>query len=221
MDYRGLTADDLANINALNHSFLTAISESRMAAFSTVAGRQMTLTERTWLASAPFLLFSFREGDQAYWQRLLDKNPQIDLIDSSDRPNRRIRQVQAAGLSFLWQLARHNPYVVRLVCGAPLGWCEQLSSLTLIELLQQAAQRSDLLRLRFAGDDKVWGRLLDYGTVANRSGRRASHYSALQVMLTRRPRQDSTTLSAAACSLRTPGQQLTRRHAEGLREPEV
>jgi len=221
MDYQGLTADDLANINALNRSFLAAILGSHSEIFSIVATHKMTSKDRARLASAPFLLFSFREHDDEYWGRLLDESPQIDLIDARDRPGPRIRQLQVAGLSFLWQLARRNPYVVRLVCGASVAWCERLSALTLIELLNQASQRSDLLRLRFAGHDKVWQRLLGNGTAAGRVGRLASHHSALHVLLTRSPAKRSRRLSAAACAIRGVEQQATRPRAEAIREPKV
>ena len=163
MDYQGPTPDDLANINALNRSFLAAISDSSADVFGAVAIHKMGVAERTRLASAPFLLFSFREQDDAYWQRILSEDPQIDLMEMSGRPHVRIRQLQAAGLGFLWQLARRNPYAVRLACGASVAWCEQLARLTLVALLQRAAQRGDLLRLRFAEDTTVWRRLLGNG----------------------------------------------------------
>jgi hypothetical protein len=221
MDYQGLTTDDLSNINALNYTFLAAVSESRAKRFSVVAARGMNLRERARLATVPFLLFSFREDEQDYWHRLLDDNPQADLIDSSDRPERRIRELQAAGLGFLWQLARRNPYSVRLLCGAPVSWSEQLSRPTLIELLQRAAQRHDLLHLRFANDEVVWQRLLGSGLSVSKIARRASHHFALQVMLTRRRAGQQDGLSAAACAIRGTAQQSPRRHAGSICEPKV
>jgi len=221
MDYQGLATDDLSNINALNHSFLAAASESRAEVFSFVAARRMNLRERARLAAAPFLLFSFREDEPDYWDRLLDDNPQADLIDSSDQPDRRIRELQYAGLGFLWDLARRNPHAVRLLCGAPVSWSERLSKPTLISLMQRAAQRNDLLHLRFANDEVVWRRLLTNGISANKIARRASHHFALQVMLTRRRAEQRDQLSAAACAIRGTAQLAPGRHAGSIREPKV
>jgi hypothetical protein len=221
MDYQGLTADDLKNINALNHTFLTAVSESRAEAFSLVATRRMNLRQRARLAAAPFLLFSFREDDHDYWHQLLDDTPQVDLIASSERPDRRIRELQFSGLSFLWQLARRNPYAVRLLCGAPVSWSEQLSRPTLVWLLQRAAERHDLLSLRFANNDVVWRRLLGNGVSARKCDRRASHHFALQVMLARRPEARRDRLSAAACAFRGIAQQAPNSHPRTIREPKV
>lgn len=221
MDYQGLTTDDLSNINALNHSFLAAVAESRAEAFSVVAARRMTPRERARLAVAPFLLFSFREDEPDYWERLLDDNPQADLVDSSDQPDRWIRELQFAGLGFLWELARRNPHAVRLLCGAPVGWSEQLSRLTLVRLLHRAAQRNDLLQLRFANDEVVWRRLLVNGVSANKIARQACHHFALQAMLSRQRAEQRERLSAAACAIRGTAQQGPRRNGGDIREPKV
>lgn len=221
MDYQGLTADDLRNINALNHTFLTAIAESRAETFSLVATRRMNVHERARLAAAPFLLFSFREDDHDYWHQLLDDTPQVDLIGSCERPDRRIRELQFSGLSFLWQLARRNPYAVRLLCGASVSWSEQLSRPTLVWLLQRAAERHDLLSLRFATNDIVWRRLLGNGISARKCDRRASHHFALQVMLARRREVQRDRLSAAACAIRGIAQQVPNSHPRANREPKV
>jgi len=221
MEYQGLTTDDLSNINALNHSFLAAASESRAEVFSFVAARRMSPRERARLAAAPFLLFSFREDEPDYWDRLLDDNPQADLIDSSDQPDRQIRELQVAGLGFLWELARRNPHAVRLLCGAPVSWSERISRPTLIGLLQRAAERNDLLHLRFANDGIVWRRLLANGISANKIARRASHHFALQVLLTRRYAEQRDELSAAACAIRGTAKPAPRRRAGDIRAPKV
>ena len=221
MDYQGPAPDDLANIKALNSSFLRAISGSSADAFSSISTHKMSPAERTRLASAPFLLFSFRERDEEYWGRLLDNDPQYDLIDSAGRPDKQIRQLQVAGLSFLWQLARRNPYAVRLACGASVGWCEQLARLTLVDVLQRAGERGDMLRLRFADDKNLWRRLLASGIAPSYRTRGASHHYALQLMLTRRSTPQATRLSAAACGMRIPGAKTTQRSTGGIRAPKV
>ena len=221
MDYQGLTADDLRTINALNYRFLAAVSGSGAEVFRHVATHRMNLRERARLAAAPFLLFSFREDDHDYWQQLLDENPQADLIDSCGRPDRLVRELQFAGLGFLWQLARRNPYAVRLLCGAPVSWSEQLSRPTLVWLLQRAAERHDLLSLRFANNDVVWRRLLDSGISARKADRRASHHFALQVMLARRREAQRNRLPAAACAIRGTEKTAPREVAGSIREPKV
>lgn len=221
MDYQGLTTDDLVNIKALNRSFLKAIMGSETAVFRVLSTCSMSADERSRLASAPFLLFSLREHDQDYWQRLLDDSPQLELMDQDEQPRPELCQLQAAGLAFLWQLARRNPHNVRLVCGASVSWCEQLARLTLVTLLGRSAHRHDLLRLRFANDDTIWRRLLNGGVARSNHLRRASHYSALHRLLTHRHVPQSARLSAAACAMRTPRQRSVSQGPEGIREPKV
>lgn len=202
MEYQGPTTDDLANIHALNRLFLRAIAGSAANAIGNLAGRRLTESQLSRLADVPFLLFSFREREDDYWQRVLADDPQIDLIDSGNPLDESIGQLQAAGLSFLWQLVRRNPYAARVVSGAPVSWCERVAALTLVSFLQKAATRGDLLRMRFSDDDKVWRRLLHNGTSTQRQTRLASHHSALQSMLTRAPEPNYGRLSAAACRIR-------------------
>ncbi|MDH3305224.1 MAG: hypothetical protein OEM50_09610 [Gammaproteobacteria bacterium] len=202
MEYQGPTADDLVNIHALNRLFLRAISASAVNGIDGIADRRLTDSQLSRLAGAPFLLFSFRERDNDYWQRLLADDPQIDLIDSGDPLDEHFRELQVAGLSFLWQLVRRNPYAARVVSGAPVSWCERVGGLTLVSFLQKAATRPDLLRMRFADNDTVWRRLLQNGISTQRQTRLASHHSALQSMLTRTPEPNYGRLSAAACRIR-------------------
>jgi len=202
MEYQGPTTDDLANIHALNRLFLRAISGSAANGFDGVAGRRLTDSQLSRLAGVPFLLFSFREREDDYWQRVLADDPQIDLIDSGSPLDEPIGQLQVAGLSFLWQLVRRNPYAARVVSGAPVSWCERVAGLTLVNFLQKAATRGDLLRMRFSDDDRVWRRLLHNGISTQRQIRLASHHSALQSILTQAPESNYGRLSAAACRIR-------------------
>jgi len=209
MDYKGPTHDDLVNIRALNRYFLRAISGTDIDTFGELAERRLTDSQLAHLASAPFLLFSFREQDSDYWQRLLSDDPQLELIDSAALPSEKVRHLQVAGLGFLWQLSRRNPYVSRVVSGAPASWCELLTGSTLAKLFDRAATRGDLLCPRFAGEDSIWRRLLDSGVHAKRSLRRTSHHCALQALLTRGQRVHSEVISVAACGTQNPA----RRHA--------
>jgi hypothetical protein len=202
LEYQGLTRDDLANIHALNRSFLKAIAGSAAEAFGVIASRRLTDPQLLRLAGVPFLLFSFREHDNDYWQRVLADSPQLDLINSGNPPDENIAQLQVAGLGFLWQLVRRNPYAARIVSGASVSWCEQIAGLTLVSLLQSAAARGDLLRMRFPDEEAVWRRLLEDGISPQRQARLASHYSALQALLTRAPELRYSSVSAAACRIR-------------------
>ena len=202
LEYQGLTRDDLANIHALNRSFLKAIAGSAAEAFGVIASRRLTDPQLSRLAGVPFLLFSFREHDNDYWQRVLADSPQFDLIDSGNPPDENIAQLQVAGLGFLWQLVRRNPYAARIVSGASVSWCERIAELTLVSLLQSAAPRRDLLRMRFPDEETVWRRLLEDGISPHHQTRLASHYSALQALLTRAPELRYSRVSAAACRIR-------------------
>jgi len=213
MEYQGPTPDDLVNIEALNRSFLAAVSESDAAVFAGIAARRLTEKQRSWLASAPFLLFSLREQDSEYWQRILTDDPQIDLVKRCDSPDEKIGQLQVAGLGFLWQLIRRNPYAARIISGAPVSWCERLAGLTLVSVLQRAASRGDLLRIRFPDESNVWRRLLGHGISSRSQVRLTSHHSALQAMLTGGQESRYDKLSAAACNMQPPVRRAVRTRA--------
>lgn len=202
MEYQGLTTDDLANIHALNRSFLVAISDSGEPGFGVLAERRLSQLQLVRLAGAPFLLFSFREQDDEYWRRVLADDPQIDMLDSADPPIEKIRQLQVAGLGFLWQLSRRNPYAARIVSAAPVSWCERLAGLTLVSLLERAATRSDLLGARFPDEHNAWRRLLGNGISSKRRLRTASQHCALQALLTSGQPLQYNRVSAAACNMR-------------------
>lgn len=219
MEYEGPTRDDLANIDALNRAFLVAMSDSPVTGFGVIIERCLTDSELSRLASAPFLLFSLREHDGEYWERVLKDVPQIDLMHSPGTPDDNIRQLQMASLGFLWQLSRRNPYAARIVSGAPVSWCERLADLTLVTLLRFAATRNDLLSARFPDDDKLWGRLLGNGISARYKARLTSHQCALQAMLTRQHGPAYNRVSAAACHMQRPAQRDSPRHA--VRDPKV
>ncbi|MCP4300400.1 MAG: hypothetical protein GY783_07435 [Gammaproteobacteria bacterium] len=221
MDYQGPTPDDLANIRALNRCFLMAVAGSEAEGLGEIAERRLTNSQLSRLAGAPFLLFSFREQDNNYWRRLLSDDPQIDLIELSEPLDERIRQLQMAGLGFIWQLARSNPYASRIISGAPVSWCEQLAGSTLIHLLDQAANRSDLLRVRFQDETWVWRRLLGNGTSAQRHLRQTSHQCALQVLLTRGQASQYDRVSAAACNMRTPATRQAPQHSARIGDTKV
>lgn len=221
MEYQGPTPGDLANIQALNRFFLMACSAAARDRFAVIQAHRMTQSQITRLASATFLLFSFREHDDEYWQRILGDESQIDLIDSADPPDERIQQLQVAGLSFLWQLVHRNPYAARIVSGASVTWCERLAEQTLVALLHRVAGRGDLMRLRFQDEKDVWRRLLDAGIGSSYQARLASQHSALQAMLTPRDARQFNRMSAAACGMRAPGQRQAAQRAGRTRAPEV
>ena len=122
MEYEGLTQDDLANVRALNRAWL------RLRPQDSKGLPRLSEKRLERLASAPFLLFSFREHDDQWWKSLLEGGPQQDLLEERPTNASDLIALQSAGLAFLWALARRNPYVARLVSGAPLSWCDQIAS---------------------------------------------------------------------------------------------
>ena len=196
MDFEGLTKDDLANVRALNRAWLD-LGNGRAAV------RELSLARIERLAAAPFLLFSFREDDDRLWQRLLRDAPQGDLIEDTNTTDADLRSLQAAGLGFLWDLARRNPYVARVVSGATLDWCGRLAATTLADLLGKLAHRL-IIRARFAADDPRLERLLARGAVADATLREATQLGILQSLLTHGTETRYERLPAAACNLTLP-----------------
>jgi len=183
--------DDYANVQALNSAFIKASSELK--------GPQ-----RGRLAASPFLLFSLRENDPDWWEDALADQCQRDLMESSEFARPQLRSIQTAALSFLWQLSRRNPYAVRVISGATIAWCEMISNLPIITLLDRVGARGDLMLSRLDDPDAIGERLLGGGTSSERNVRRSSQLTALQALLTRPAAGNYTAISAAACKMAGP-----------------
>ena len=169
MDYQGLTFDDLANVRDLNGAWLR------------LTGRDERLT------AAPFLLFSLREDDSQLWERLLAGGGQHELFSERLAIGEALHGLHTTALAFLWELSRRNPYVARIVGGAPLDWCQRISSETLFRVLDCAAHR-ELIKPRFAAEAAVYTRV-------------SAHMAALQSMLTLGIDHEAAQLPAAACRM--------------------
>ena len=196
MDFEGLTTDDLANVTALNRAWLDLGNREAGAA-------RLPLARIDRLAAAPFLLFSFREHDEALWQRLLGADRQADLLDGPVSDDPALGSLQAAGLAFLWELARRNPYVARVVTGATLAWCNALAAATLADLLGRVAHAL-IIEARFSAHDARLERLLADGVSRDEAVRAATQLGVLHSLLTRNRDAGYEHLPAAACSLRLP-----------------
>ncbi|MEX2125070.1 MAG: hypothetical protein WD795_14335 [Woeseia sp.] len=212
VEFRGPGAADFDNVRSLNRAFLRLVRcdpEARKCLQGlppALAARLSSLQdgEVERLASTPFLLLSFRERDDDFWEALFSENPNRDLFTVPSPPNDDLGRLIAAGLGFVWQLARQNPYAARLICGASLHWCEQLTECTIFQILATAGTRSDVLTLRCGAEAGLWTKLLASGISREKQVRRAAHISALQSVLTRASMLDRKKWAAAACAVRTP-----------------
>lgn len=209
MHYHGPDPADLANVFVLNSAFIAwqrarppeehrgrALPPEIRARLGALSGRQ-----RERLGRSPFLLMSFAEDDEARWQSLFAEQRTRDLLECLQLRDDAASALVAAGLGFLWQLAQRNPYAVRLLSGASLSWCEQLSACTLMDLYSRALEDPMLLAPRMVDKPDIWNRLLTAGVSNRRDARRAARVSALQTMLTQRPLRQYRPLAAAACRL--------------------
>ena len=219
MDFSGPEPADYRNVQSLNHQFLILVRNSP-------AGRGlrqlMELTLRPMIAGltdlqigrlskTPFLLFSLRECDEDYWSLFPGEDRNMDLLVAAEHGSES-SQLAAAGLAFLWQLARRNPYAARLVSGATLNWCEQLAGCTLLPVLQRMAGRSDLLQPRRADDTEFWNKLLGPGLSSEQAVCKAAQLSALQALLTGDPGARYRPMRAAACDATVPSLRVADKH---------
>jgi hypothetical protein len=191
MDYSGPDAADYADVAALNEAFLICLRAPAGAALRdrlperlqpVIAALRDVQVER--LARTPFLLLSLRERDAGYWRRLAGQEQEPDLFAAGRNGG---DHVATAALSFLWHLARRNPYALRLVAGAGNDCCSILMDSTLLALLRRAASRADFLLPREAGNVEFWGKLLGPGLSSDPTLRAAAHTACLQTMLTDMP----------------------------------
>ena len=211
MEYLGPETADLSDINSLNSAFLEYLRSSNgellrrelpeklRPAVAALSGRHI---ER--LATVPFLLMSFSEWDDTYWDRLFSDGPVRDLFTPAHNVGSPLTQIASAALGFLWQLARRNPYATRLVSGASLNWCEQLAACSLLRVLERAVDEQQLVAPRMANNSVFWHRLLGAGLSSEPDVRRASHLSALQAVLTQSPTTAGRRFRSAACYSSVP-----------------
>ena len=190
-EFPGPSPDDYANVLALNTAFIKAAFD-------------MKGPQRGRLAAAPFLLFSFRERDLEWWDAALVENHQGDLMSAPELDNPALRCIQTASLSFLWHLSRRNPYATRIISGATVSWCEKITDLPLVTLLDRIGVRSDLMQSRLNSPDEHGARLLGNGTSSRRKVRRSSQLVALQSLLTHARIDHYQMLPAAACNMAGP-----------------
>jgi len=218
MDFSGPEPADFANVESLNHAFLLQLRAPirgrrlRCQLPSPVRELVKALTDLhvERLSVTPFLLLSLREHDEDYWRGLTSDDRNFDLLAVNDGDAEEA-QLAAAGLAFLWQLARRNPYAARLVSGATLNRCEHLGDCTLLQLLQRITGRSDLMQPRQADNEEFWRKLLGPGLSSEREVRRAAHLAALQSILTDEPAVRYRPTRAAACSTAVPSLQVADR----------
>lgn len=214
MAFDGPQPVDYRNVRRLNRAYLDLLrrnGEARIslrtatdAVIRRLSGLSRRQAER--LSGTPFLLLSFRERDDRLWDQVLADEYGRDLLA---RPlGSDLERLTSAGLGFVWQLARQNPYTLRLICGASLHWCERIAERTFFGLLAAAAPHDDLVELRRGDNSDLWLKLLGDGTSRDDEVRTAAHMSALQMVLTRPASGASRRWPLAACRTRTPGLQV-------------
>jgi hypothetical protein len=209
MEYQGPEPADLANVGALNIAFLawlrarasngSAPPSLPPAIAAALAGMSRLQLER--LSRVPFMLMSLREYDEARWRSLFTESGTDDLFLALQTPDEEATRLITAGLGFLWQLSKRNPYAARLVSGASLPWCEQLATVTLVDLFSRAMVERSLLEPRMIDNAELWQKLLNAGVSARKDVRMAARVSALQTVLTHSPSGTYRQLAAAACSM--------------------
>ena len=212
MTFDGPDRRDYDNVASLNIAYLTLLRRDSTlrpdpaldptAVCERIADLDSTRIRR--LAETPFLLLSFRESDERYWTRILEDGTVRDLSVSPVRATS-IRLVSGA-FGFLWQLARRNPYALRLICGATMYWCERIAEQTFFRLLSAIRQSGDIPAPRLAHRPALWNQLLEQGTSDTDDIRHAAQVAALQAVLTEPAgSRMAAPLPRAARHLNTPG----------------
>lgn len=209
MEFSGPEPADFANVIALNRAFLRRLRagspgrDLRALIPGTMRHAVTGLTDRhvERLSALPFLLLSLRERDASFWNSVAADGATPDLFMSDARTH---DEITVPAMSFLWQLARRNPYAARLVSGAPPDWCDHVGEYTLLALLQRIRGRRDVLQPRFAGHEGCWQKLLGPGLSSRRQVRESAHLTCLQTLLTDEPPSTPRRMRAAACSRSVP-----------------
>ena len=222
MEFQGPAARDLKNVTALNQAFLDVLRNhddaragERPATSALVAKLEALGARRSdRLAQCPFLLFALAEFEDWRWARLFEEEEPGDLIDRLERPSESAARLAAATLGFLWELAKRNPYAARIVSGASLSWCEQLTDSSPVRLFKFAASEPRLVAPRLVNRMEFWTKLLDAGSSRDKDIRHAAQLCALQTVLTRQSSERYRQLPAAACSMPAPATRVADRRRQ-------
>jgi hypothetical protein len=190
MAFSGPELSDYENVVSLNKAWLgllqhdTRLRGGLVGLPDSLHGRITNLSKSqiARLAATPFLLFSFREEDDRYWTRVLEGNPERDLFEATGTDE--TDTLVSASLGFIWQLARRNPYTLRLICGATIYWAERIAEQTFFGLLEAVRTAGDTPAIRFVQQRELWRKLLDSGVCREEITRHAAQMSALQAILT-------------------------------------
>ncbi|MDA0992141.1 MAG: hypothetical protein O3A13_00755 [Proteobacteria bacterium] len=210
MAFSGPELSDYENVVSLNEAWLGLVQgdtrlRSGLAGLPEVLIRRLTNLTRQQivrLAETPFLLFSFRERDDRYWTRVLSPRHERDLFSAHDTDA--VDTLVSASLGFIWQLARRNPYTLRLICGATLYWTECIAEQTFLGLLEAVRGSGEVPVIRFVNQREMWRKLLDSGVSPAEITRQAAQLSALQAILTDPPESTAESWSLAARLVKAP-----------------
>ena len=210
MEFHGPERADFANVYSLNRAYLRYLSSAsecdpQLRRLSPpIARRLADLSEKEQLrlARAPFLLQSYREHDMGRWERLFCEQRNGDLLALTAPLEDDLARLASAGLGFLWQLAKREPYAVRVLSGASFDWCERLAESTLFELYSNIADHGDIVEPRFANNPGFWNKLLGAGLSTKPDVQAAARICALQTVLTRHSPQSHSRLRVAARNIR-------------------
>jgi hypothetical protein len=135
-------------------------------------------------------------------RRTLLGSPERDLFATSSTDN--VDTLVSASLGFIWQLARRNPYALRLICGASVYWTECIAERTFYELLDAVHCSGDTPCARLVSQQDLWRKLLSSGVSREAITRHAAQVSALQAVLTDPPDNRAETWPLAARVTSTP-----------------
>ncbi|MDX1403529.1 MAG: hypothetical protein R3192_03275 [Woeseiaceae bacterium] len=204
MTFNGPASVDYQNVFALNHDYLSLLRSTRVARQGIdelspgLRSRITSLSagEAKRLATAPFMLVSLRERDDRLWEQIFSGRHELSI----EPPAEDLLRLASATLGFVWQLARQNPYTLRLICGASLHWCECIAERTLVELLAAVSAYPNLLTLQRGDDHDLWRKLLSDGVNRNPRVCRAAQMCALQTVLTQRTADANKRWAVAACN---------------------
>lgn len=217
MHYPGPRTTDFREVAALNAAFLRLLgsdegADQLLAGVATEIGARLcSLDDQavSRLADAPFLLFSLRETDDDYWDEVNSNAGSYSLFAGSRSECSDRTRLIAASLGYVWQMARQNPYILRLICCASLYWCERIAEQPIMNVINRATATNDLLALRAAGNAGLWRKLLAGGLDRRTNVRTATHHSVLQNLLMRPLRGQGDRWRSAACRTRVPSVSLS------------
>ena len=195
---------DISDVRELNREFLADLLRQRHPSLRDLDRNNGEALAR--LAEAPFLLYELRAPDAGFWDRTFSGTS--DLLDSSMGHRGDDAGQVASTLGFLWHLSKRDPHAARLFTGSSTDWCQRLSGMPLIHVINRALGAGVRPYLRMDAHDSRWRARVCAASGPDKAAHSVAVTRVLQALLVA---GEGEVTAQAACRLQSPTRRFVAR----------